>query len=146
MQFQSIGIALFLLAALAAIIRCTYFTRWALRAERRQRALLNLTLRISSDGVITTDGDGRITGINLEAQRITGWTEKTAMNRLIDEVLRIIDAETLAPAASPLQRARAEQVTMMHDGRVIVEGTPAEIRANHLVHDLYLGSAHYADE
>jgi branched-chain amino acid transport system ATP-binding protein len=33
----------------------------------------------------------------------------------------------------------AEQVTMMHDGRVIVEGTPAEIRANQTVHDLYLG-------
>ena len=39
----------------------------------------------------------------------------------------------------------AERVTMMHEGRVIVEGTPAEIRANKLVHDLYLGS-HYADE
>jgi branched-chain amino acid transport system ATP-binding protein len=33
----------------------------------------------------------------------------------------------------------AERVTMMHDGRVIVEGTPEEIRANELVHDLYLG-------
>jgi branched-chain amino acid transport system ATP-binding protein len=39
----------------------------------------------------------------------------------------------------------AERVTMMHDGRVIVEGTPAEIRANQLVHDLYLGSR-YTDE
>jgi branched-chain amino acid transport system ATP-binding protein len=38
----------------------------------------------------------------------------------------------------------AERVTMMHDGRVIVEGTPAEIRANKLVHDLYLGSGHAA--
>jgi branched-chain amino acid transport system ATP-binding protein len=37
----------------------------------------------------------------------------------------------------------AEWVTMMHDGRVIVEGTPAEIRANQVVHDLYLGSAHH---
>jgi branched-chain amino acid transport system ATP-binding protein len=36
----------------------------------------------------------------------------------------------------------AEQVTMMHDGRVIVEGTPAEIRGNELVHDLYLGRGH----
>jgi branched-chain amino acid transport system ATP-binding protein len=35
----------------------------------------------------------------------------------------------------------AEWVTMMHDGTVIVEGTPEEIRANQLVHDLYLGSA-----
>jgi branched-chain amino acid transport system ATP-binding protein len=33
----------------------------------------------------------------------------------------------------------AERVTMMHDGRVIVEGTPDEIRSNQLVHDLYLG-------
>jgi len=40
----------------------------------------------------------------------------------------------------------AERVTMMHDGRVIVEGTPAEIRANELVHDLYLGKHHYHDE
>ena len=36
----------------------------------------------------------------------------------------------------------AEYVTMMHDGRVIVEGTPDEIRANQLVHDLYLGRSH----
>jgi branched-chain amino acid transport system ATP-binding protein len=36
----------------------------------------------------------------------------------------------------------AEQVTMMHDGRVIVQGTPDEIRANELVHDLYLGRSH----
>ena len=33
----------------------------------------------------------------------------------------------------------AERVTMMHDGRVIVEGTPDEIQANETVHDLYLG-------
>ena len=38
----------------------------------------------------------------------------------------------------------ARHVTMMHDGRVIVEGTPDEIRANETVHELYLGS-HLAD-
>jgi branched-chain amino acid transport system ATP-binding protein len=36
----------------------------------------------------------------------------------------------------------AEWVTMMHDGRVIVEGTPAEIRADETVHALYLGTHH----
>ena len=35
----------------------------------------------------------------------------------------------------------AERVTMMHEGRVIVEGTPTEIRADQLVHELYLGTA-----
>ena len=33
----------------------------------------------------------------------------------------------------------AQWVTMMHDGRVIVEGSPAAIRDNQLVHDLYIG-------
>jgi branched-chain amino acid transport system ATP-binding protein len=40
----------------------------------------------------------------------------------------------------------AEWVTMMDEGRVIVEGTPEEIRGNELVHDLYLGRHHDADE
>ena len=40
----------------------------------------------------------------------------------------------------------AERVTMMHDGHVIVEGTPDEIRGNELVHDLYLGRHQHADE
>jgi branched-chain amino acid transport system ATP-binding protein len=35
---------------------------------------------------------------------------------------------------------------MMHDGRIIVEGTPEEIRKNDLVHDLYLGRAHHGDD
>jgi len=36
----------------------------------------------------------------------------------------------------------AQLVTVMHNGRVIVNGTPDEIRANHLVHELYLGDQH----
>lgn len=30
-------------------------------------------------------------------------------------------------------------VTVMHEGRIVAEGTPDDIRANQLVHDLYLG-------
>jgi branched-chain amino acid transport system ATP-binding protein len=36
----------------------------------------------------------------------------------------------------------AERVTMMHDGAVVIEGTPDEIRASELVQALYLGSEH----
>jgi branched-chain amino acid transport system ATP-binding protein len=39
----------------------------------------------------------------------------------------------------------AQRVTMMHDGAVIVEGTPDEIRANQTVHDLYLGRGYGND-
>jgi branched-chain amino acid transport system ATP-binding protein len=38
----------------------------------------------------------------------------------------------------------AQWVTMMHDGRVIVEGSPAAIRDNQMVHDLYIGGRYKA--
>jgi branched-chain amino acid transport system ATP-binding protein len=40
----------------------------------------------------------------------------------------------------------AQRVTMMHDGAKIVEGTPDEIRANEMVHELYLGGRVGDDE
>jgi branched-chain amino acid transport system ATP-binding protein len=36
----------------------------------------------------------------------------------------------------------AESVTMMHDGRKVIEGTPDEIRSSQLVRDLYLGTSY----
>lgn len=38
----------------------------------------------------------------------------------------------------------AQWVTVMHEGRIVAEGTPADIRGNQLVHDLYLGRAYGA--
>jgi branched-chain amino acid transport system ATP-binding protein len=35
----------------------------------------------------------------------------------------------------------AERVTMMHDGEVVLEGTPDEIRASQTVQRIYLGTA-----
>ena len=40
----------------------------------------------------------------------------------------------------------AGYVTMMHDGRKVVEGTPAEIRGNQMVHDIYLGNRFHEEE
>jgi branched-chain amino acid transport system ATP-binding protein len=37
----------------------------------------------------------------------------------------------------------AQYVTMLHDGLKVVEGTPAEIRANEMVHDIYLGNRYH---
>jgi branched-chain amino acid transport system ATP-binding protein len=60
---------------------------------------------------------------------------------LTDLLLRLDPAITLILIEHDMDVALrvAERVTMMHDGSVVVEGTPAEIRANQLVHDLYLG-------
>jgi branched-chain amino acid transport system ATP-binding protein len=39
----------------------------------------------------------------------------------------------------------ARYVSVMHDGSKVVEGTPAEIRANQFVHDIYLGSRYHEE-
>jgi branched-chain amino acid transport system ATP-binding protein len=67
--------------------------------------------------------------------------------RLTETLLALDPAITLILIEHDMDVALrvAEWVTMMHDGAVIVEGTPDEIRANELVHDLYLGSRFGAD-
>jgi branched-chain amino acid transport system ATP-binding protein len=64
--------------------------------------------------------------------------------KLTELLLRLDPAITLILIEHDMDVALrvAEWVTMMHDGRVIVEGTPDQIRANELVHELYLGSGH----
>ena len=62
---------------------------------------------------------------------------------LLTELLLALDPEiTLILIEHDMDVALrvAERIAMMHEGRVIVEGTPDEIRANELVHDLYLGT------
>ncbi len=65
--------------------------------------------------------------------------------KLTETLLRLDPAITLILIEHDMDVALrvADWVTMMHDGRVIVEGTPDEIRANQVVHDLYLGNAHH---
>jgi branched-chain amino acid transport system ATP-binding protein len=37
-----------------------------------------------------------------------------------------------------------DRVSCMHEGRILVEGTPDEIRVNARVQEIYLGSPHHA--
>jgi branched-chain amino acid transport system ATP-binding protein len=71
--------------------------------------------------------------------------ERTALTQMLLELSRGVTL-ILIEHDMDVALTVAEYVTMMHDGRVIVEGTPDEIRANQLVHDLYLGRSHYGNE
>jgi branched-chain amino acid transport system ATP-binding protein len=64
--------------------------------------------------------------------------ERVALTDLLLELDRAITLIIIEHDMDVALRV-AEYVTMMHDGRKIVEGTPDEIRANELVHELYLG-------
>jgi branched-chain amino acid transport system permease protein len=38
----------------------------------------------------------------------------------------------------------AERITVMYEGRILAEGTPAEIQDNRFVQEAYLGGVHAA--
>ena len=57
----------------------------------RQRQLLAVTLGCIGDGVIVTDADGRVTFLNAEAERLTGWSSSEAPGRPLIEVFKIVN-------------------------------------------------------
>ena len=63
-------------------------------------------------------------------------------NRLTDQLMALDPKVTLILIEHDMDVALrvAQWVTMMHDGRIVVEGSPATIRDNQMVHDLYIGS------
>ncbi len=78
--------------------------------KRVQLALLEaqeelaITLNSIGDGVISTDRNGIITGLNHVAARLIGYTKAEATGMQFDEAFRIIDASTREPIESPVDR------------------------------------------
>ena len=65
---------------------------------------LRITLNSIGDAVIATDIDGRITRINPAAEALTGWGSESAIGRLTDEVLNLIDSDTGKKISDPVGR------------------------------------------
>lgn len=74
----------------------------ALFAER-QRA--EVTLNSIGDAVLSTDNFGRVTYLNLVAEKMTGWSREDAAGHAAVDVFRIIDGDTREPIRDPLQLA-----------------------------------------
>ncbi len=76
--------------------------------QREREHFLSTTLRSIGDAVIVCDRDGLVTDMNPIAERLTGWSAREATGRPLDEIFRIFDAQTGAPAENPLHRVIAE--------------------------------------
>jgi diguanylate cyclase (GGDEF)-like protein/PAS domain S-box-containing protein len=74
----------------------------ALFAEK-ERA--QVTLNSIGDAVLSTDLSGKVTYLNLVAERMTGWSCAEAVGRPVAEVFNIIDAETRETAQSRMELA-----------------------------------------
>jgi diguanylate cyclase (GGDEF)-like protein/PAS domain S-box-containing protein len=78
--------------------------------EEKERA--QVTLNSIGDAVLTTDLQGNVTYLNLEAEAMTGWSREDTLGRPLAEVFRIINATTRETAANPAKLALAEDKTV----------------------------------
>jgi len=70
----------------------------------RQKDLLAVTLSSIGDGVIVTDAQGRVTFLNGEAERLTGWSNRDAVGHPLPAVFHIINERTRQPADNPVEK------------------------------------------
>ena len=68
----------------------------------QQREQFRVTLSSIGDAVITTDTQACITFMNPVAEAMTGWSLAQALGRSLSEVFQIINEDTRAPVASPV--------------------------------------------
>jgi PAS domain S-box-containing protein len=79
-----------------------------LEVEQRTQAWITTTLRSIGDAVIATDPSGHVTFMNPVAERLTGWVEKDARGRLLDEVFAILSEQTRETVESPVTKVLRE--------------------------------------
>lgn len=70
----------------------------------RSRDLLATTLASIGDGVIVTDARGRVSFLNAEAERLTGWSDAEARGRGLPEVFSIVNETTRQPVQNPVEK------------------------------------------
>jgi PAS domain S-box-containing protein len=71
----------------------------------REKELLTTTLASIGDAVIVTDEQSRVTFLNSEAERLTGWTNADAAGRPLSVVFRIVNEHTRRVAENPVEKA-----------------------------------------
>lgn len=78
-----------------------------------EKALFNekekilVTLQSIGDGVITTDTEGRVEILNPVAERLTGWSSRDAVGRVLDEIFIIKNEITNRAIENPVSKCLA---------------------------------------
>ncbi|GEM_PF-1755088 len=79
---------------------------------RQSQKKLAITLKSIGDAVIVTDSEGKITFLNFIAQKITKWSEKSAIGQSLEKVFDIFNEKTGKKVVNPAFR-------VMQSGEII---------------------------
>ena len=92
------------------------------------KELAEVTLHSIGDAVITTDQHGRVDSLNPIAEQLTGWTNREAYGRRVEEVFHIVDAGTREATPNPVrQTLESGQVVHVPDDTVLIRADGAEV-------------------
>jgi PAS domain S-box-containing protein len=112
---QAVAILQTYAVACALVVAAASFARVAWQRETRRRQALHVTMESLADGVVTVDTGAGIVAMNAAAERMTGWSEREACGRPVDEVVRLCDESSREDVPNPAHRAIRER----RDGHVI---------------------------
>lgn len=74
----------------------------------REKERMRVTLDSVSDGVVTTDTEGRVDYVNPVAEELSGWSREEAEGRYLQDILTIIDEGTRQLMPDPVVRCLRE--------------------------------------
>jgi diguanylate cyclase (GGDEF)-like protein/PAS domain S-box-containing protein len=92
--------------------------RYAMERKFMEEALFvekeraQVTLNCIADAVVCTDISGKLTFLNLVAEKMTGWSRQEAAGRPMAEVFRILDAKSRQTIPNPIEMAVGQNRTM----------------------------------
>jgi diguanylate cyclase (GGDEF)-like protein/PAS domain S-box-containing protein len=78
--------------------------------EEKERA--HVTLNSIGDAVISSDFRGKVTYLNIVAEKMTGWTQAEASGLALDDVFRLVDSTTRDKIPCPTTKAIIEDHTV----------------------------------
>jgi PAS domain S-box-containing protein len=129
-----VGLAVLALIAISVLLRrrdaLEGLVRERTTALRESEAHLSATLRSIGDGVVACDREGRVASLNSVAEILTGWSRVEAAGMPLEEVFRIISAQTRETAENPVARALKEGVIVdlaNHTVLIARDGTERQI-------------------
>ncbi|MEH2367184.1 hybrid sensor histidine kinase/response regulator [Nostoc sp.] len=88
------------------------------RYDREQ--FLSSVLRAMGDAVIVVDTELNIKYINQVAEALTGWQWNEAKEKMLTEVIKIIDEQTQLPIENPIIAALQQETTIYLGGGVLL--------------------------
>lgn len=122
---RELYIRIFILLYLLIFTIIIYYTQvkkeTAINELASSESNIRVTLNSIGDGVIATDLDGNVTGMNPVAESHTGWLESEAIGKHITEIFTIINEKTKEKIDNPVLTVLKEfkKVNLAHDATLV---------------------------